>query len=190
MGEVSIWDMQTYQCIVLHWNTADMFQLPSGIAISPNGRLVAASCTGDKIVRIWDAVTGQVIERLSGYKEPVGSISFTPDGLALVTGSYEHTITCWDLQGLINPTDTRVLFRPGEPVPAKLKLVYRGECGSTHAMTLEGHKQSVGSLSIHPGGEWFVSGSNDGSVRFWDSQTGRQNLALHISPHQGEFMNF
>lgn len=48
-----------------------------------------------------------------------------------------------------------------QPFPTCQALVYRG------------HSDLVRCLSISPGGQWLASGSDDGSVRFWEVATAR-----------------
>ncbi|KNC51639.1 ribosome biogenesis protein bop1 [Thecamonas trahens ATCC 50062] len=47
------------------------------------------------------------------------------------------------------------------PFPTRLSLTFRG------------HTSKVRSISVHPSGQYLLSGSNDGSVRLWEVATGR-----------------
>lgn len=42
------------------------------------------------------------------------------------------------------------------------------------ATTFEGHEGLVRSISISPDGEYLISGSHDGTCRFWETETGRE----------------
>jgi len=42
------------------------------------------------------------------------------------------------------------------------------------ATTFEGHTGLVRSISISPDGEYLISGSHDGTCRFWETETGRE----------------
>jgi len=48
-----------------------------------------------------------------------------------------------------------------QPFPTTLSIVFRG------------HSDIVRSISVDPTGQWFVSGSDDGYVKFWEISTGR-----------------
>lgn len=73
----------------------------TSVAISTSGHLVAAGSL-DAVVRIWDAQTGALLERLRGHRDSVYSVAFTPDGKGLVSGSLDKTLKYWDVSGLVN----------------------------------------------------------------------------------------
>jgi glucose repression regulatory protein TUP1 len=39
----------------------------------------------DKMVRVWDIRTGQLLERFEGHKDSVYSVAFSPDGRSIVS---------------------------------------------------------------------------------------------------------
>ena len=43
-----------------------------------------------------------------------------------------------------------------------------------------GHTSFVRSISVSPSGQWLASGSDDGTVRLWEVQTGRCMKTLHV----------
>ena len=93
-----IWDWQNIRCLhELRISESDQQDLGvTSVAISPDSRLVAAGSL-DKVVRVWDALTGQLLERLEGHKDSVYSVAFMPDGKTLVSGSLDKTLRMWQL---------------------------------------------------------------------------------------------
>ena len=95
------------------------------VAMSPDGQYVAAGSL-DKSVRVWDARTGYLAERLDGaegHKDSVYSVAFAPNGTTLVSGSLDKTIKMWEF------TDSR--------------LGGTGPRGGKCLRTFEGHKVSL-----------------------------------------------
>jgi WD40 repeat protein len=68
----------------------------TGVAYSPDGRLVATS-SDDRTVRIWDARTAQEVRRYTGHTEAVNCVVFSSDGRQLVSGSDDKTVRLWDV---------------------------------------------------------------------------------------------
>jgi WD40 repeat protein/uncharacterized caspase-like protein len=93
-------------------------------------------------IKIWDPQTGNELNSLPGHGNFVGSLSFSPDGRLLATGSFDSTIKLWDL------TTGRELT------------------------TLKGHSGSITALDFTPDGRFLVSGGEDGSARLWQTETG------------------
>lgn len=69
-------------------------QRRSAIAISPDGRLVAAGAA-DSVVRLWSSETGRMLGDLVGHDGPVNAAAFFNDGDRLVSGSQDGTAIVW-----------------------------------------------------------------------------------------------
>lgn len=68
----------------------------TSVAISYDGRLVATGSL-DKMVRVWDTHTGQLMEQLEGHRDSVYSVAFMPNENELISGSLDKTIKLWKL---------------------------------------------------------------------------------------------
>ena len=50
----------------------------------------------DSTVRLWDGASKVLIATLEGHSDSVTSLSFSPDGSQLASGSYKDTAILWD----------------------------------------------------------------------------------------------
>ncbi|KAG2336413.1 hypothetical protein BDR05DRAFT_1005889 [Suillus weaverae] len=95
---------------------------------------------------------------LRGHTRDVNSVSFSPDGTRIVTGSSDSTVRLWDAA-------------TGQPV---------GE-------PLRGHTSWVNSASFSPDGTRIVSSSDDETIRLWDAATG-QPVGEPLRGHTGSIL--
>ncbi|KIM19665.1 hypothetical protein M408DRAFT_31025 [Serendipita vermifera MAFF 305830] len=91
----------------------------------------------------------------NGHTAWVNSVSFSPDGTRIVSGSGDNTIRVWD-----------------------------AETGETVVGPLEGHTNSVNSVSFSPDGRRIVSGSSDYTIQVWDAETG-ESVVGPLEGHDG-----
>ncbi len=67
------------------------------LAVSPDGRVLASgSGFADPTIRIWDALTGELLDRLPGHTGWVCKLAFTQDGRRLISAASDQTIRSWD----------------------------------------------------------------------------------------------
>ncbi len=128
--------------------------------------------------------------RLQGHQEDVNSVSISPDGQTLASGSYDQTVKLWNwqtgeelriLQGhqeavysvSISP-DGQTLASGSYDRTVKLWNLQTGE----ELRTLQGHQNSVISVSFSPDGQTLASGSVDRTVKLWNLQTGEEIRTL------------
>jgi DNA-binding beta-propeller fold protein YncE len=69
-----------------------------GVALSPDGRLVAAS--DDEGALVWEATTGRLLRHFKAGGSSTRPLAFTPDGRRLLAGCSDGSARLWDVSGL------------------------------------------------------------------------------------------
>src|ERR1700677_1474806 len=64
------------------------------IAVTADGKTLATG-SGDKSIKVWDLVTGQLRFCLTKHCDKVLSLAFSPDGRLLASGGADKTISIW-----------------------------------------------------------------------------------------------
>lgn len=113
-----------------------------GVAFHPDGRnVVTADDQGD--LRVWDAITGALVRRLTGHVGDVFDVTYSRDGRLIASGGVDETVRLWD-------------DATGRPLHV-----------------LRGHRSFVRALAFSPDSSRIVSGAEDNSVRIWDAESGK-----------------
>jgi WD40 repeat protein len=125
------------------------------------------------------------LRTIEGHDHAVMSVTVSPDGTHVLSGSYDTSVRLWDfVTGVLlhrfTLTDSApvlsVAFSPsGAHIAAGLRnsLVHLWDVESgEHLLTLRGHTDKVSAVVFSPDGMHVASGSYDGKVRIWDAATG------------------
>eukprot|EP01027_Heterolobosea_sp_BB2_P009061 GEZU01013406.1.p1 GENE.GEZU01013406.1~~GEZU01013406.1.p1 ORF type:complete len:568 (+),score=81.26 GEZU01013406.1:190-1893(+) len=97
----------------------------------------------DKIVRLYDVRTGELVRAFTGHTAAVCSVLFNPYGNLVVSGAKDNTIKFWD--------------------------IVSGMCVKTFTQ----HLGEVTSIEIDSSGTLLLSSSKDNSNRLWDLRTSK-----------------
>jgi WD40 repeat protein len=169
-------------------------QFIHNVSFSPDGTLLASA--GNKgwgtnnNIQLWDVATRPIntkpIKILQGHRDFINSISFSPNGKLLASGSNDKTIKIWDVanakeiktltghsdgvQWVNFSRDGKLLASTSNDQSIKLWNVTTGK----EIKTLTGHTNSVTSVIFGSNGQWLVSGSQDKTIKLWDVPTGKE----------------
>lgn len=122
-----------YAVYIYKFDTGQLLQLlknhvseVTSLAFSPDGRQLASggdrsnekSLLDSNPVRIWKLQADRWVfeRRLIGHKEAISSLSFSPDGKRLVSGSHDNYVGFWNLEatGSNNAPPAKESQRPGD----------------------------------------------------------------------------
>jgi WD40 repeat protein len=94
--------------------------------------------------------TGKSLHTLTGHKDPVATVAYSPDGKHLASGGWDWNVKIWDVA-------------TGKPLH-----------------TLTGHQDSISTVAYSPDGKHLASASEDETIRFHDVATGLPVLSRDI----------
>jgi WD40 repeat protein len=144
-----------------------------GIAWSSDDTKIATG-GDDRMVRLWNASSGQFLRALAGHSEAVISASFSPDGKRLVTSSLDDEARVWDLNapapGIPPGPQGNPRLRPG--------LRNARAFGQENRLLFKHARQAVFTADSHH----IVTGSYAGMVRVWSGAPSPSYLVLDGPP--------
>lgn len=147
---------------------------------SRDGKLIAAACS-DKIVRLLDASTGQVLVLLRGHQDESRSLSWSPDGKLLASGSRDKTVRIWDRTGKLLRTLPQADEVMGLAWSPDSKHLAAGQAYKCQIWDIATGKQlhtfktecQIHSLSWSPDGKALATAGPAGKgLQLWDTATG------------------
>lgn len=165
----------------------------TNVAFSPDEARLA-SVGFDKIIKVWDIKSGQLLQSLNGPSAGVSGVVFSPDGKQLASGSGDGTIKVWDaLSGMEKFTaqaKTGMVLDVAFAADGE-RLATAGSDSSVRILDARNGQEtqkwihsSVKSLAFSPDGKRLASGGGQpkktGEVKLWDAKTN-----LELQPLKG-----
>ena len=118
------------------------------IKLSPDGKIIAASCINDKkepIILIWNAKTLEIFQTIQ-INHCFSTSDFKPDSSQLLSASFDGTVKIWNIK------------------------YYQCIAGLQCIAELK-HNEGITSAHYSPKGDLIVTSSFDGTVKLWDAET-------------------
>ena len=148
-------------------------------AFSPEGtRIVTAGA--DQTVHVWDAATGQELQRLPG-NSTFSSARYSPDGGRILAADWGGSVHVWNAvtgeevetlaaarpirgpRSQLTVLTCSVLLRLAKTLTARLWDADTGQA----LLTLAGHTDTVNTAVFSPDGAYILTASGDGTARIW-----------------------
>ncbi|MDF5715823.1 MAG: hypothetical protein PUP93_18550 [Rhizonema sp. NSF051] len=115
--------------------------------------------------------------RLEGHQNIVQSVSFSPDGQMLATGSYDNTVKLWHsdgslittLKGHTQPVMSVRFSRDGRMIASGSKdgTVRLWHRNGNLVKVFKAHNRPILSVSFSPDGKTIATGSEDNTAKLW-----------------------
>eukprot|EP00163_Fabomonas_tropica_P029151 TRINITY_DN615_c0_g1_i1.p1 TRINITY_DN615_c0_g1~~TRINITY_DN615_c0_g1_i1.p1 ORF type:complete len:1806 (-),score=610.31 TRINITY_DN615_c0_g1_i1:143-5560(-) len=191
--EICIWDSKTLK--VLSKLKGKHARGVTALAFSPSGKMLASVGADDQnTVVLWKWQKGVAVDEVRGGLDKIFDIEFNPyDEEQMVTCGVKH-ISFWKVSGNTLKKQKGVFGKICRPQTVLAVAFTKDHCiaGASDGDVLffEGNKcvnhvgknKHAGPVnSIESDGETFVTGSKDGTIKIWDSRSGKPLSNFDVS---------
>jgi len=178
---------------------AGHLSIVESLTYSPDGRFLASGSFREVV--IWDAQTGMVRTRLTGFADRVVALAFSPDGKMLATGggapAEDGEVKIFDvatgnlvaeLKNAHSDTCFGVAFSPDGQMLAscgadKFVKVFEVPSGK-FVKSFEGHTHHVMDVGWKHDGKLLASAGADNVIKVWDFEKGEQARTINAATKQ------
>jgi WD40 repeat protein len=186
-GAARIWDAATGALVraLRHGTTPVRYYL---LALSPDGRTVAAADMDGAVAVVWDATTGSELAALPGDGSGFPSLAFSADGRWIAASGGDRvdvveTATWTRALALSGPGIHALGWDPTGPRLATGSTPGDASIWDVPSGTRAHHLREVGDpvdkLAFAPDGSAVVTAARDGAEQIWDAATGQPRSHLN-----------
>ncbi|KAJ3928673.1 MAG: WD40 repeat-like protein [Lentinula lateritia] len=158
---------------------------------------VLVTCGRDASARVWDMRTKANIHTLTGHGGTVADVKCQESDPQVITGSMDSTVRLWDLAAgktMVTLTHHKKSVRALAIHPTEYSFA-SGSAGGNNikkwkcpegsfVFNFSGHNAIINTLSVNAEGVFF-SGGDNGTLTFWDYNTGTPFQNLDDVPQPG-----
>jgi len=181
---IRIWDSVTGNLVRVLSQSENVVPL----AFSPDGRVLASACgfhatqegCKDPSIALWKFPSGEPAGKLTGHKNGVRALVFSPDGLLLASGGEDRTIRLWDTATAAEVRSIPMsLGAYGVTFSPDSKWLAAQESATIHVLDVATGRElhalrqpyGGGGVAFAPDGRWLASTGSDPHVILWDVTT-------------------
>jgi WD40 repeat protein len=175
---IKIWEVDSGRVLY----TFSSQEMVSAVALSMNNQFAATGSMGQgNIVRIWDIVSGKSLHKMTGHEGFIIFLKFIESDQTLFSIAQDKSPRLWKVK---SGTKDRVFKAHSEHVQnyaidnsSTFQFLTGSEDHtlrfwlrqSAKPVTCKGLNNSVTSCAISPDGIFYVGGSSDGEICYWDA---------------------
>ncbi len=145
----------------------------------------------DKTIRLWSIQSGENIHTFKGHSHAVTTVTVTPDGKYIVSGSLDKTIRLWSLKSraiintfkklylgvisIVVTPDGRYILSVSMDETIRLWSLSSGK----EIHFFERQANLINTIAMTPNGKYIVSGDTHGTISVWSMKSGNKIYTFH-----------